>query len=137
MLTALRDAKKNGSKIIHINPLPEAGLERFKHPQDYMKLDFKSTKLSDFHLQVKIGGDAALMKGLIKVHIESGGIDLDFISDSTTGYQSMCENARETPWDRIVRDSGVERNLIEEVGLLCARSKATICLLYTSPSPRD
>ena len=149
MLTALRDAKKKGSKIIHINPLPEAGLERFKHPQDYMKLDFKSTKLSDFHLQVKIGGDAALMKGLIKVHIESGGIDLDFINNSTTGFQSMCENARETSWDRIVRDSGVERTLIEEVGLLCARSKATIacwamgltqhrnCLLYTSPSPRD
>ena len=69
MLTALRDAKHNGSTIININPLPEAGLERFKHPQDYMKLDFKSTKLSDHHLQVRIGGDAALMKGFIKVHI--------------------------------------------------------------------
>ena len=126
MLTALRDAKKKGSKIIHVNPLPEAGLERFKHPQDYMKLDFKSTKLSDYHLQVKIGGDAALIKGLIKVHIELGGLDLDFINNSTTGFQSMCENARNTPWDRIVRDSGVDRALIEEVGSLCARSKATI-----------
>ena len=126
MLTALRDAKKKGSKIIHINPLPEAGLERFKHPQDYMKFDFKSTKLSDYHLQVKIGGDAALIKGLIKVHLEHGGTDLEFIKDSTTGFESMCEGAINTSWDRIVRDSGVDRKLIEEVGLLCSKSKATI-----------
>ena len=126
MLTALRDAKRKGSKIIHINPLPEAGLERFKHPQDYMNLDFKSTKLSDFHLQVKIGGDAALMKGLIKVHLESGGIDLDFIDNSTTGFQSMCDEVKNTPWDIIVQDSGVKRDLIEKVGELCSRSKATI-----------
>ena len=126
MLTALRDAKKKGSKIIHINPLPEAGLERFKHPQDYMKLDFKSTKLSDIHLQVKIGGDAALMKGLIKVHLESGGLDLDFINNSTTGFQSMCDNAKNTPWDTIIRDSGIDKELIEKVGSLCANSNATI-----------
>ena len=42
MLTALRDAKRNGAKIIHVNPLPETGLVRFKHPQDYMKLSFGS-----------------------------------------------------------------------------------------------
>jgi len=126
MLTALRDAKKKGSKIIHINPLPEAGLERFKHPQDYMKLDFKSTKLSDIHLQVKIGGDAALMKGLIKVHLESGGLDLDFINNSTTGFQSMCDDAKNTPWDTIIRDSGIDKELIEKVGSLCAGSNATI-----------
>jgi molybdopterin-dependent oxidoreductase alpha subunit len=126
MLTALRDAKRKGSKIIHINPLPEAGLERFKHPQDYMNLDFKSTKLSDYHLQVKIGGDAALMKGLIKVHLDSGGFDSDFVSNSTTGFSSMCDKAKDTSWDVIVRDSGVSRELIEEVGELCARSTATI-----------
>ena len=33
MLTALRDAKRNGAKVIHVNPLPETGLVRFKHPR--------------------------------------------------------------------------------------------------------
>ena len=126
MLTALRDAKKSGSTIIHINPLPEAGLERFKHPQDYMKLDLKSTKLSDIHLQVKIGGDAALVKGLIKVHLEYGGIDDEFIRSKTTGYDSMVDSAKKTSWDNIVSDSGIERELIEEVGKMCAKSNATI-----------
>ena len=33
MLSALRNTKKNGGKIISINPLPEAGLIAFKDPQ--------------------------------------------------------------------------------------------------------
>ena len=47
MLTALRDAKRNGAKIIHVNPLPETGLVRFKHPQDYMKLSFGSEAIAE------------------------------------------------------------------------------------------
>ena len=44
MLTALRDAKRKGAKIVHINPLPETGLKKFKHPQDYMKLKYGKDK---------------------------------------------------------------------------------------------
>ena len=126
MLTALRDAKHNGAQIIHINPLPEAGLERFKHPQDYMKLDFKTTKLSDHHLQVKIGGDAALMKGFIKTHIQKGQTDASFIKNSTRGYEAMCQQAIATSWKEIVRDTGLDREVIESVGALLASSNATI-----------
>jgi molybdopterin-dependent oxidoreductase alpha subunit len=126
MLTALRDAKHNGATIIHINPLPETGLQRFKHPQDYMKLNLKTTQLSNHHLQVKIGGDAALMKGFIKVHFEQGGIDDSFIQDSTHGYESMIEATLATPWSDIERDSGLNRDSIEEVGRLIASSDATI-----------
>ena len=56
MLTALRDAKLNGSTIIHINPLSETGLVRFKHPQDYLTGDVKSTQLADLHVPVRSGG---------------------------------------------------------------------------------
>ena len=126
MLTALRDAKKKGAKIIHINPLPEAGLERFKHPQDYMKLDFSTTKLADYHLPVRIGGDAALMKGFIKVHSEYGGLDQDFIDKSTEGFRTMVEQAQSYTWPVLELDSGIEEEHIREVGKVLARSKATI-----------
>ncbi|MBR96566.1 MAG: hypothetical protein CMA81_07110, partial [Euryarchaeota archaeon] len=126
MLTALRDAKDNGATIIHINPLTETGLIRFKHPQDYMKFDFKSTKLSDYHLQVKIGGDAALIKGLIKVHLDNGGLDYQFINNYTHGFDSMFESVKKTSWENIVNDSGVERELIEKIGKMCSNSNATI-----------
>jgi len=126
MLTALRDAKHNGAKIIHVNPLPEAGLVRFKHPQDYMKANLKSTRLADMHLQVKIGGDAALLKGLIKVVDSSNSTDNEFINTFTEGFESMIEEVRKTTWEQIVTDSGIDQSTIEKAGKMCAESSATI-----------
>ncbi|MDA7740397.1 molybdopterin-dependent oxidoreductase, partial [Euryarchaeota archaeon] len=126
MLTALRDAKHKGSTVIHINPLPESGLQRFKHPQDYMKLNLKTTQLSDHHLQVKIGGDAALFKGFIKVHLELGGLDEAFIQASTTGYDALVASANEIEWADIVRDSGIDKETIVKIGTILGKSKATI-----------
>jgi len=70
-----------------------------------MKGNLKSTKLADMHLQVRIGGDAALLKGLIKVVDSLNTIDNEFIKSSTEGYDEMIENARNTSWDKIVSDS--------------------------------
>ena len=126
MLTALRDAKQKGATIIHINPLPEAGLERFKHPQDYMKLNFETTQLSDFHIPVRMGGDAALMKGFIKVHAEHGGLDHSFIQNDTEGFDSMIEHTQAFSWPVLETDSGISKELMVEVGTVLAKSKATI-----------
>ncbi|MFL2981918.1 MAG: FdhF/YdeP family oxidoreductase [Candidatus Poseidoniaceae archaeon] len=126
MLTALRDAKRNGAKIIHVNPLPETGLVRFKHPQDYMKLSFGSEQLADMHLQVKIGGDAALFHGLMKVQLELDAIDHDFIENSTVGFSELVSSVKSTNWSQIERDSGLTRFQIEKAGRLVAKSKASI-----------
>ncbi len=126
MLTALRDAKRNGAKIIHVNPLPETGLVRFKHPQDYMKLSFGSEQLADMHLQVKIGGDAALFHGLMKVQLELDAIDHDFIENSTVGFSELVSSVKSTNWSQIERDSGLTRFQIEKAGRLVAKSNASI-----------
>ncbi len=126
MLTALRDAKRNGAKIIHVNPLPETGLVRFKHPQDYMKLSFGSEALADMHLQVKIGGDAALMHGLMKVQIELDALDHDFIKNSTNGFDDVIRNVGKTTWKQIELDSGLNRFEIEKAGRMMSKSKASI-----------
>ena len=94
MLTALRDAKRSGARIIHVNPLPETGLTRFKHPQDYMSLSLGSESLADIHLQVNVGGDAALIHGLIKLQLESGKLDHDFIKNSTNGFEEIDRAGR-------------------------------------------
>ncbi len=126
MLTALRDAKRNGAKIIHVNPLPETGLVRFKHPQDYMKLSFGSEALADMHMQVKIGGDAALMHGLMKVQLELDAVDHDFVKHSTSGFEELIENVSSTTWEQIEVDSGLTRFQIETAGRMLAKSKASI-----------
>ena len=126
MLTALRDAKHKGAKIIHVNPLPEAGLMQFKHPQDYMKGDLKSTTLADLHLGVRIGGDAALIKGLIKVQVDRQAIDQEFVTSKTTGMDEMISKAASTSWKQITKDSGLSKSDIQVAGRMLANSKATI-----------
>lgn len=126
MLTALRDAKRNGAKVIHVNPLPETGLVRFKHPQDYMKLSFGSEPLADMHLQVRLGGDAALMHGLMKIQLENDSLDHDFIKNSTNGFEDVVNRIAKTSWERIVEDSGLNQDDIEKAGQMLSDSKATI-----------
>ena len=67
-----------------------------------------------------------LLKGLMKVHLEAGGLDDGFIEGSTIGFPDLVEDLINTPWDRIVRASGIDRNTIEELGRWCASSTATI-----------
>ena len=126
MLTALRDAKRSGARIIHVNPLPETGLTRFKHPQDYMSLSLGSESLADIHLQVNVGGDAALIHGLIKLQLESGKLDHDFIKNSTNGFEELKEQVDSTSWDRITADSGLSINEIKKAAKYVINSKATI-----------
>ena len=126
MLTALRDAKLNGCKIIHINPLPETGLVRFKHPQDYMKLNFSSTKLADIHVQIKIGGDAALFQAINSQIITNNMVNSEFIDDKTSGFAEYSDSLAELNWERICADTGLQQDLIEQLAEVLANSKSII-----------
>ena len=126
MLTALRDAKRKGARIIHVNPLPEAGLERFKHPQDYMKLDLFDDQLADLHLPVRIGGDAALFQALQHLAISHGAVDMAFVDASTRGYDALVEARQDIDWSRITSDTGLEKSLIELASTMLNESRATI-----------
>jgi formate dehydrogenase major subunit len=66
MLTALEDAKKAGAKIVAVNPLPEAGLMRYKNPQTPRGLIGRGTELADQFLQIRMAGDMALLQAVSK-----------------------------------------------------------------------
>ena len=126
MLTALRDAKKKGARIVSINPLPETGLQRFKHPQDYMSGDFQSTQLADLHIPVRIGGDAALLKGVMKILVDKQSFDRPFIEHKTIHFEEFKQSLDEFSWNQIEHDSGIGRETIEQLAQLCHESNATI-----------
>lgn len=126
MLTALRDAKRNGSKIVNINPLPETGLSRFKHPQEYMEMDLTSTQLSDMHLQVKIGGDAALFQGVIKHLLDTNNYDTRFIEEYTIQFEQLKLHMEDFSWNQVIQDSGISKKQIIQFAEMCANSNATI-----------
>ena len=86
MLTTLREAKLRGARIVAINPLREAGLIRFQHPQKVEDL-FEGVALADLYLQVNVGGDIPLLKALMKLIIAAGAVDREFIAEHTVGFE--------------------------------------------------
>ena len=89
MLSALELAKKNGAKIIAINPLKEAGLVRFKNPQTPRGVVGHGTAIADLHLPVRINGDLALFQAIAALLLEGGHVDHDFVQRHTFGFDEL------------------------------------------------
>ncbi len=126
MLSALEAAARRGCQIVAINPLPEPGLMRFSHPQRYEGLLGRGTQIASLFLQVRVGGDAALFKGLAKILLEEDAIDHDFIAHYTSGFDAYASAICETPWDDIEKGSGIARARIHDAAKIAMRSKNTI-----------
>lgn len=126
MLSALEKAKSAGAKIISVNPLPEAGMERFKNPQTPLGM-LKGTALNDLFLQIRIGGDQALFRLLNKLVIEAGGAtDEEFIREHTHGYEEFAAAAKDTDWESTLTATGLTRPDIERALAMILASKRTI-----------
>lgn len=127
MLTSLEHAKRNGCKLVHINPLPEVGMTRFKHPQHLLGLLGSGTQLADLFLQVRINGDVALLKGISKaVLARDAALDRDFIDNHTNGFEEFVSALQTVSWDEIAEQSGVTRELIEQAARIFVASERTI-----------
>ena len=87
MLTALRDAKRNGASVVSINPLIETGMIRFKHPQNPLEVLGYGNEISDEHVRVRINGDQALFRGFAKTLMSNSYEDLEFLEEYTDGYE--------------------------------------------------
>ncbi|MDT0424877.1 FdhF/YdeP family oxidoreductase [Streptomyces evansiae] len=126
MLSALEKAKAGGAKIISVNPLPEAGLERFKNPQTPKGLA-SGTALTDLFLQIRIGGDQALFRLLNKLILETeGALDDSFVAEHTHGFEDFAKAAREADWDETLAATGLARADVEEALRLVLASERTI-----------
>ncbi|MDD9381878.1 FdhF/YdeP family oxidoreductase [Streptomyces sp. ZAF1911] len=128
MLSALEKAKSAGAKIISVNPLPEAGMERFKNPQTPLGM-LKGTALNDLFLQIRIGGDQALFRLLNKLVIEAGGAtDEQFIREHTHGYEEFAAAAKDTDWDETLTATGLTRPDIERaLAMILASERTIVC----------
>ena len=139
MMTSLAAAKKNGAKIIAINPLAEAGLMNFidpnpQHGNPLSILGLSPVKLADLHLPVRIGGDMALIKGMMKTMLqcerENPGtvFDHDFIREKTQGYDELIEQLDATSWEDIIGSSGLTHEQIgRAAGMIMSAGRFVTC----------
>ncbi len=131
MLSALEKCKKNGGKIIAINPLKEAGLVQYTNPQSPWGLMTGGTDLSDLYLQVVINGDIPLLKAvmikLLEIESSVGGIvDHDFINEHTLGYDAFVEEMKNQDLQECIALSGIDEKEIDQAVAWIADSKSMI-----------
>ncbi|MDQ5873219.1 MAG: FdhF/YdeP family oxidoreductase, partial [Acidobacteriota bacterium] len=132
MLTELEKAARNGCRIVSINPLPETGMIRFKHPQSVKDMLGPGTPIASLFLPVRINGDVAVLKGIMKEMLDldrkSGGrvFDHAFLAEKTAGFDRLVADLDATSWDEIVSGSGVPRELIRQAAEIAAKSERMI-----------
>ncbi|WP_055497575.1 FdhF/YdeP family oxidoreductase [Streptomyces albus] len=126
MLSALEKAKAGGARIITVNPLPEAGMERFKNPQTPKGLAAGGTPLTDLFLQIRIGGDQALFRALNRLILERDAVDEEFVGAYTHGFAEFAEAARAADWDETLAATGLERAEIERALEMVLASRRTV-----------
>lgn len=99
LMPYFRDAKENGAFIIVVDPRSTATAE-----------------MADLHLKLKPGTDAALANGLLKVIIDGGYSDEDFLEKRTTGFDDVREHIESIKLEEIAALTGVPQEDIEEAG---------------------
>ena len=116
MLSVLEKAKANGAKIIAVNPLPEAGLIRFKDPQKVHGVVGHGIPIADEFVQIRLGGDMALFAGLGRLLLEADDrapgsvIDRDFVDAHCSNFAEYEARTRQIDLDTVVEATGISRN---------------------------
>ena len=137
MLTTLARASRRGAQIIHVNPLIEAAARRTIVPHEFAAMaTFHATSTATMAVQVGVGGDLALLRGVAKAVLERAEqdpkvLDAEFIARHTSGFESYRALVRATDWSELVRQSGVSEDRIREVAeryLAAGRTVISWCL---------
>ena len=137
MMTSLHNASKRGATIIVMNPFKERALERFQAPQEPIEMaTMTSVPIATNYFQVRIGGDAAALKGICKAVVDLDRaaaaqdsdpiLDHDFIAGHTAGFAEFAADLDLAEWDDIERSSGLTRTDLEGIARAYVASRAAI-----------
>jgi formate dehydrogenase major subunit len=126
MLSSLEAAKKNGARIVSVNPLREAGLVKFKNPQKPKGWVGGGTPLADLHLPVRINGDLALLQAVGSLLLEWDAVDHEFVEAHTVGFDAWAAHLGEIDWDVVRRATDLTKEQVVELAEMLRDSEATV-----------
>jgi molybdopterin-dependent oxidoreductase alpha subunit len=132
MLSTLEKAKENGARIIAVNPLPEAGLIRFKDPQKVNGVVGHGIPIADEFVQIRLGGDMALFAGLGRLLLEADDgspgtvVDREFIANHCANFAEYDAQTRAVDLDTVLAATGIDRSQLERVAKMLIDSERTV-----------
>jgi anaerobic selenocysteine-containing dehydrogenase len=105
----VNQARANGARIVAIDPRVT-----------------RTTAFADWHLQPRPGTDAALALGMMKVIVDRGLHDEDFLRSQTIGWEKLRdERLGDYPLDRVEAITGIPAADVEKLALMYAATKKT------------
>lgn len=132
MLSVLEKAKANGARVVAINPLPEAGLIRFKDPQKVHGMIGRGVPIADEFVQIRLGGDMALFAGLGRLLLEAEErapgtvVDHEFLEQHCAGFDEYRRRTLDVDLDVVAAATGIEHAQLERVAQLLMTSQRTV-----------
>lgn len=133
MMTALYEAKRRGATVLAINPMRERGFTHFSDPKNLGELlRGQGIAVADAIYPVRVGGDLAALKGVMKALLEreraAPGTVFDqvFIETHTEGLQALIADLDGCDWAELVARSGLEEAQMRDIASRYAAAKATM-----------
>ena len=132
MLTSLEEAKRNGATIVAVNPLPEAGLIRYKNPQRPRGIIGTGTQIADHFFQIRSGGDMALLQAVSKRVLQAEDrapgtvLDHEFLAEHTLGLEAFREHIAALDDATVLEATGLTLDEVDLLADLYVRSDRTI-----------
>jgi molybdopterin-dependent oxidoreductase alpha subunit len=105
-------AKKEGCRVVVVNPYLEPGLERYWVPSNVESALF-GTKMCDLHVPVRPGGDVAFANAAVKRLIERGDVDKGFIEDHMNGWDDLAASLAAQDLGELLELAGVSRTTLD------------------------
>ncbi|MBD5785888.1 FdhF/YdeP family oxidoreductase [Cellulosimicrobium terreum] len=134
MLTALEGTKRAGGSVVSVNPLPEAGLVRYRNPQTVRGLAGRGTEIADRLYQIRPGGDMALLQAVSKRVLDAEAaapgtvLDHRFLRAHTRGLDALRAHLADLDEAEVLRATGLT---VDEVDDLAARYLAADRVIVT------
>jgi molybdopterin-dependent oxidoreductase alpha subunit len=121
----IHEAKKQGTKVVLVNPFREPGMDRYWVPSIASSALF-GTDIADWWFPVAQGGDVAFLAGTIKALLAGGAFDRDFINRRTAGFAEVEAAASSQSWEALEQGSGLPRSAMEEFAGILGQARTGV-----------
>lgn len=121
----LHEAKKLGTKVVLVNPYREPGMERYWVPSTMGSAVF-GTNIADYWFPVTTGGDIPFLYGVLKILIEKGWVDAEFIAKHTAGFDDLKSQIANLNFPQLEAESGLDRAAMQEFAELIRDAKTAV-----------
>jgi len=134
MMRTFMMVRRRGGRVIVVNPIVETGLVNFSVPSDPRALFFGAA-IASTYVQPHVGGDLALVYGLMKrlreLHAAEPRatdpiVDEAFLHEHCHGWPALAAHLDGLSWDAIVAGAGVSKPQIDDMAAQYAASKRAV-----------